>query len=369
MLTPGAMHAREGLARRRGGHEVAEVLGIGTHHTPAFRYPVEVTTGLLKRLLTREHVPAALRDPANWPLPMQAEWGDDEGLRTATEQRAIHDAAFRRLREELDAFHPDVVVIFGDDQNENFREEIVPPFCLHVYDSVETLPFHDEPAGMGQPTKWGRPADERITFPGHRAAALHLARELIRRDLDMPYAFRPRHHTGLAHAHLNTVMFLDPDLVGFPYPLVPISVNCLGSDVFERLGVRRQGTAEDAPPPGPTPRRAFEVGAAVRTILEASPWRAAIIGSAAWSHSFLTRKTHGLYPDVAADRARFAELERGQHARWQYLTTDDLVDAGQHEFLNWVCLAGAMAERTPEIVAWTDTYVSGAGKCAAVFRP
>ena len=73
---------------------MAEILGIGTHHTPAFRYPVEVTTGLLKRLLNREYVPAAMRDPHNWPAAMQAEWGDDEGLRTATAQRTIHDAAF-----------------------------------------------------------------------------------------------------------------------------------------------------------------------------------------------------------------------------------------------------------------------------------
>ncbi len=107
-------------------------------------------------------------------------------------------------------------------------------------------------------------------------------------------------------------MFLDYDLQGFPYPLVPISVNCLGSDVFERLGVRRDGAPEEAPPPAPSPACAFALGQAIREILEASPWRAVIIGSSAWSHSFLTRKTYGLWPDVAADRARLAELRAGE---------------------------------------------------------
>jgi hypothetical protein len=36
--------------------------------------------------------------------------------------------------------------------------------------------------------------------------------------------------------------------------------------------------------------------------------------------------------------------------------------------LNWICLAGAMADRRPEILAWTQVYV-GAGHCVALFRP
>jgi hypothetical protein len=347
---------------------MAEVLGIGMHHTPHYRYPVGPLAGFLKRLLARDFVPAEMREPRNWPAGMRAELGEDGGLGVATEKRLLHEAALRRLRVELDEFAPDLVLIFGDDQRENFQEEIIPPFCLHIYDEVACLPFHDEPAGMGQPNIWGRPPDEVVTFRGHRAAGLHLGRELIRRGFDMPYALRPRHPHGLAHAHLNTVMFLDYDLRGFPYPVVPISVNCLGSDVFETLGVRQNGADADAPPPGPSPQRCFELGQAVREILEASPWRAAIVGSSAWSHCFLTRKTFGLWADVDADRARFAELAAGRQAEWRHLTTEAVVEAGQHEMLNWFCLAGAMAERQPEIVAWTEAYV-GAGHCVAVVRP
>jgi hypothetical protein len=53
----------------------------------------------------------------------------------------------------------------------------------------------------------------------------------------------------------------------------------------------------------------------VRAICEASPWRVAIIGSSAWSHCFLTRKTHGLWADLEADAARFAELQAGRQGR------------------------------------------------------
>ena len=34
----------------------------------------------------------------------------------------------------------------------------------------------------------------------------------------------------------------------------------------------------------------------------------------------------------------------------------------------WICLAGAMADRTPEILAWTEAYI-GAGHCVALFPP
>jgi len=106
----------------------------------------------------------------------------------------------------------------------------------------------------------------------------------------------------------------------------------------------------------------------VAHILEASPWRAAVIGSSSWSHAFLTKKHHGLYPDVESDRRRLAELQAGRHTEWRNLTLDTLVDAGQHEFLNWICLAGAMAERRAEVLAFAETYVFNSTKVAALFR-
>ena len=44
---------------------------------------------------------------------------------------------FRRIRSELDAFNPDFVLIWGDDQYENFREDCVPAFSILAYDSVD----------------------------------------------------------------------------------------------------------------------------------------------------------------------------------------------------------------------------------------
>src|SRR5437763_8272725 len=85
-------------------------------------------------------------------------------------------------------------------------------------------------------------------------------------------------------------------------------------------------------PPGPNPRRCFDIGAATAKALADSPWRVALIASSSWSHAFLTPKNHYLYPDNASDRARFDELASGKLARWRELSTAEIEAAGQQEF-------------------------------------
>ena len=75
-----------------------------------------------------------------------------------------------------------------------------------------------------------------------------------------------------------------------------------------------------------------------------SPWRVALVASSSWSHAFLTPKHHLLYPDVDADRALYdtcgsATTRPGGGRRWRAIE-----ESGQQEMLNWMCLAGAMAE-------------------------
>ena len=348
---------------------MAEILGLGLTHSPSFIRPDEDGESSLKRTLRTNHrVPAELKNPANWPEPMRAEYGQDEGYASAVRLRQRMVAGFRKLRAELDEFNPDFVVIWGDDQYENFREDIIPPFCVLAYDDFHCQPF-DGGNGTARRNVWQEPADTVFRYRGHKEGARALATGMIDRGIDLAYAYRPLHEPGLGHAILNTLLYLDYDRKGFDYPVIPFLVNCYGSRVIRNRG----GSSEHSPdpdPPGPSPKRCMQAGAAAaRTLLE-SPWRVALIASSSWSHAFLTEKHWWLYPDIASDRARFEELKAGDYQAWARVSTAQIEDAGQQELLNWACLVGAVDALgyRADIVDWYETYIFNSTKCLAVFR-
>ena len=191
----------------------------------------------------------------------------------------------------------------------------------------------------------------------------------------MAYAYKPLHHSGLAHAFINTLLYLDYDRKGFDYPVIPFAVNCYGSGVISNRGGilphKVDGKALPQDPPGPSPKRCMEVGAATARALVDSPWRVALVASSSWSHAFLTQRGHRLWPDTESDRARFEELRSGDYGAWRELSTGTLESAGQHELLNWACLLGAMDQlgNQPQIVDFIETMVCTSNKCMALFKP
>ena len=349
---------------------MAEILGVGaTHYPPLITPDEERAFPLTRTLRSNKQIPPELKNPVNWPEPMRIEYGEDEGLAAAGRHRERLVKGFRTIRAEIDAFQPDFILIWGDDQYENFKEDIIPPFCVLAYDQMECRPF-THGGGLGRRNVWGEPPDKVFQYQGHPAAR-SLARGLLEEGIDMAYAYKPLHETGgLGHAFLNTLLFLDYDRQGFEYPVLPVAVNCYGSKVIQNRGGSTQ-YEEEPDPPGPSPRRCMEVGAATARVLRDSPWRVALVASSSWSHAFLTEKNHWLWPDMEADRARFEELRAGDYDAWRQVSTAQIEAAGQQELLNWMCLAGAMAElgRKPQVLDYIETYVLNSNKCLALFKP
>jgi Catalytic LigB subunit of aromatic ring-opening dioxygenase len=345
---------------------MAEILGLGMTHAPMFQFPDENMADILRLFLAKDSIPASRRDRKNWPSPMQAEWGDDDGLSAARRHRDSTVASFRKLRDELEAFDPDFVLVWGDDQYENFKEDVVPSFCVYIYDELNCRPYANSPIMKARSNVWSQPPDKLVPVRGHREAAGYLARELIRNDFDIAFAYKPHHHPTLAHAFMRTLLYLDYDQKGFSWPIIPFHVNCYGSEMMEQAKI--DGPVESFPP-APNPRRCYDLGKAVASVIGGSKYRAAVVGSSSWSHAFLTKKHDGLFPDVESDRVRFGELKAGNQYKWRDLTLDALIDAGQHELLNWICLAGAMDGRKPDYLDMVETYIFNSTKVSAVFRP
>ncbi len=355
---------------------MGEILGLGATHYPSLMTPDENKGWPLPRILEKhEGVPAEMKIPTNWPEAMRIEYGEDEGITAAIAHRERLVKSFRRLRDDIEAFNPDFVLIWGDDQYENFKEDIISPFCILAYDEMVCQPFAGEGAFSGKSNVWKEPQEKEFKYRGHAEGARFLASGLINQGIDMAYAYKPLHHVGLAHAFINTLLYLDYDRKGFDFPVVPFAVNCYGSKVISNRGGilphKVNGVALPLDPPGPSPKRCMEVGAATVRALRESPWRVALVASSSWSHAFLTAKNNFLWPDIEADRARFEELSSGNYGAWANLSTATIEESGQQELLNWACLLGAMEEldRKPEIVDYLETYVLNSNKCMAVFKP
>ncbi|HEX3244220.1 MAG TPA: extradiol ring-cleavage dioxygenase [Chloroflexota bacterium] len=344
---------------------MAEILGIGMTHFPLMLYQGDLAY-ILKNTLKQDAVPAELKSPEHWPEDMQREWADLDAA--AASHRARNVDGFRRVRAALDSFKPDVVLIWGDDQYENFRETVVPAFCVYAFDEQPTAPFHGRWGDV--PNIWHESPDFTLNVRGHRQAATHLIRSLLADEFDVAYAYRAAYQHGLGHAHINTLVYLDYDRRGFDYAVIPFAVNCYGSGVIRHHGYAKYAVFNDAiDPPSPSPKRCFDMGAATARIMRDSPYRVALIASSSWSHAFLVDKHSWVYPDMDADRAHVDELRSGRFDRWRDLTVAQIEESGLQEFLNWVCLAGAMTELgyKADVLDWIESHVFNSNKAFAVF--
>ncbi|MGE3926861.1 MAG: hypothetical protein AB7G13_28375 [Lautropia sp.] len=362
---------------------MGQVLGLGLSHYPPLSGRDEDMAGILRGRLGDPDIPAAVKDPATWPALMREEWGDDQGVAAAARHRAAMRAGIEQVRAALDAFQPDFVLVWGDDQYENFREDLIPAFAVLAYDDLRVFPWRQagESAmvgasrqnewGGGKPNVWREPADASMLVRGHPEAARHLAGALLEAEFDIGYAYKPLHHPGLAHAFLNAILYLDYDRRGFPYPVVPVSINCYGRRIVSHRGFVSRWADRNKPldPPSPSPRRCFDFGAAIGRIVRDSPWRVALIASSSWSHAFLVDKTYRMQPDVASDRALYRAMVAGDYRSWRDYPLASLEDAAQQEMLNWFALVGAM-DALGRKVAWSEfveTYLFNSSKVAAVF--
>ena len=105
---------------------MAEILGLGCTHWPTLCLPNERLTDVFNRVLDAPNVDPSRKHPVNWPAELLAELGNDNGLSAAQRCGERFGKDIRAIRKILDDFNPDFVLVWVDDQYENFKEDIVP---------------------------------------------------------------------------------------------------------------------------------------------------------------------------------------------------------------------------------------------------
>ena len=82
-------------------------------------------------------------------------------------------------------------------------------------------------------------------------------------------------------------------------------------------------------------------------------------------------KTWRLFPDIQSDRRLYGLLESGDLAAWRDVPLAAVEESGQHEMLNWFCLAGAMYELRAKL-EWSEfveSHVYNSNKVTAIYEP
>jgi hypothetical protein len=93
------------------------------------------------------------KDPNTWSELAQREWADP--VAAAASHRVAMRTGISRVRQALDDFDPDFVLIWGDDQYENFKEDIVPAFSVLAYEDMTIKPCEQASAATARsPMDW-----------------------------------------------------------------------------------------------------------------------------------------------------------------------------------------------------------------------
>lgn len=289
----------------------------------------------------------ALADPASWDAFLESNrqgyarrYGEKPPLHPRAAQESDQDlaqryAAVRRghdtLRERLREAKVDALIVVGDDQNENFLDE-VPAIAMYVGGEFSILEHRDaEP----------RP------YPAHPALARHLYEQSIEAGFDVTAYRRFPEGVLKAHAIGPVLAKINPEA---DIPVVPIFV--------EAIHV-----------PAPSPARCYAFGKALRQAVEA--WdggeRVAVCGSGGLSHftagypyahlNALGNGQHG-YGSISEefDRTLLERMADGKGEALAELTSEDLLRHGDVEFRSWLTVLGMVGSTPAEILAYEPFY-------------
>jgi Catalytic LigB subunit of aromatic ring-opening dioxygenase len=302
------------------------VIGIGTSHSPQLSVRAS-EWGLLRE--KDEHDPRLDYQG----LLQRAKPGIETEL--SLEKMRSRDLACQKAIQTLgDALlkaNVDVIVVFGDDQQEQFHDDNMPTFAIYHGKTLPVVKHHtSKPAAWksAEETGW---ADTLESYEAGPELAEHLVRKLAEAEFDIARCNRLRPEVGVGHAFSFLYRRILP---GGKLPMVPVMVNTY------------------YPPNQPTPRRCYAFGQAVRSAIESwdSKKRVAVMASGGLSHVVIDEDIDAM--TTTALRTNNPEI------LWRL--PRERLRGGTSEILNWVALVGAVEAMELKFLEYVTTYRSPA---------
>jgi 3-O-methylgallate 3,4-dioxygenase len=302
------------------------VIGIGTSHSPQLSIRAKDWEYLLKKDETDPRLDYQ-------GLLKKAKPGLEKELTPDkfSERDQACQTAIKALGEALQTSRADLVVIFGDDQQEQFHDDNMPTFAIYHGKSVPVVKDNKhQPAGWKDAERRGW-AETAAQYDTAQDLANHLIRSLVDAEFDIARCSKLREEIGVGHAFSFLYRRVLP---GGSLPMVPVMVNTY------------------YPPNQPTPKRCYSFGQAVRKAVESwnSDKKVALMASGGLSHVVIDEEIDAMVIDGLKNKKPDALFRLPR----------EKLRGGTSEILNWVALAGAMENRELKYFEYVTTYRSPA---------
>jgi aromatic ring-opening dioxygenase catalytic subunit (LigB family) len=271
--------------------------------------------------LAASHAPNILLEPGReWEDFMDLHYSmapQSTASRPSLEQqkklREDAEAAFTVLRRDLEQARPDVLIVVANDQFVNFFWNNIPSFFVTVGDEVS-----------GQFTRHG------FHYRNHKELGKTIVRVGMEKGVDFSYG----ESVELQHTQTVPLYFLlrEPKI-----PILPIYVN----------------TWVD---PAPAPRRCYQVGELIREVADRSSERIAILATGGLSHFPGSPRIGEI--DETFDHKLLEVMRAGKGQTLLDYSVQDLLQAGDTEFLNWMVAIGAINNAKASYTAYMPDLVA-----------
>jgi aromatic ring-opening dioxygenase LigB subunit len=286
----------------------------------------------------------AFLDPEEWDARRRHTRGNyarryghepPEQPQVAVETLADNQQRYRPVREAFDllrarfrALEPDVLVMIGDDQDENYLEDNLPQFAVYLGKELVAV---------------NKANGERQRYACDADLAWTIATASVEAGFDLAYSKRFPDDALFSHAHREPLAFLDPE---GRVQVVPIFLNAIHV-------------------PAPTPARCYQFGQQLREIIEASPDDKRVVLYASgglshftagypWPHYEGPHSVGSICQDF--DRRIVGAMADGRGAELGALTSRDLIENGEIELRQWIVLQGALGTHRPERLVYEPFY-------------
>ena len=261
------------------------------------------------------HAPQLMLNPDNWHL-LNNRQGENlpvkPGLENETQEVKWAKwngcmAAIGKLRDQVAALRPDVLILVGDDQHENLIDDNMPPFTIFMGNEAE--------ASLSLRYLNQSKSENRTKYSIDATLAEALLNGLMEEGFDPSYSRQTRYAGGLGHAFARVLKFVSPEA---NYKVIPVMINTYY-------------------PPSPSPQRCVKFGQALARVLRQipGPERVVIVGSGGLSHTKI---------DEDLDAGFIRALQQNDLTYMAQMPAADLVE-GTSEIRNWIVTAAAADSR------------------------